>query len=377
MDKSYEKIMKLIEASNMGKKIKIRLRQKNSDKYSVYLDFFQNEKREYIYLKRYICCLKETYNNDSETLRYVISFRDNKERELLLDETGFKLKKESAQKADYLEVFKNQISLRKGSTQNKWNTVYKHLIQFTNGVCSIEDIDEDFCRNFYEYINKIGKNSTPKIYFKVFTASLNQLCLKEIIPVNPAKKITMHSDIKSKLSGNKYKKKEFLLIEELNQLISNPINNKQVMNAFLFSCFTGLRFEDIKALLFTDIIEKHLYIRQLKTEEDERLKLNETALKILEEQRELMEKSNDFVFKLSDNKVTNKYLKRWTQLAGITKKITFHCSRHTFATLCISNDVDLYTVSKLLGHKDISSTQIYAKLVDKKKDEAIDKLPKL
>lgn len=68
---------------------------------------------------------------------------------------------------------------------------------------------------------------------------------------------------------------------------------------------------------------------------------------------------------------------RWAVLAGINKHITFHCARHTFATLCLTYDIDLYTVSKLLGHRDIKTTQIYAKLIDKKKDEAIDKLPKI
>ena len=64
-------------------------------------------------------------------------------------------------------------------------------------------------------------------------------------------------------------------------------------------------------------------------------------------------------------------------LSGIEKNISFHTSRHTFATLSLTYDVDIYTVSKLLGHSDVRITQIYAKLIDKKKEEAIDKLPTL
>ena len=63
------------------------------------------------------------------------------------------------------------------------------------------------------------------------------------------------------------------------------------------------------------------------------------------------------------------------QKAGINKRITFHCGRHTFATMCLTYDIGIYTVSKLLGHTDVKHTQIYAKLIDKKRDEAIDKLP--
>jgi len=119
-----------------------------------------------------------------------------------------------------------------------------------------------------------------------------------------------------------------------------------------------------------------LYIRQFKTQEDERMKLPSVARNIINEQKTL-QKGSDLVFNLIDNKAVNKHLRRWVEAAGIKKKITFHCARHTFATMCLTNDVDIYSVSKLLGHKDLQSTQIYAKLIDKKKDEAIDKLPQL
>ena len=73
----------------------------------------------------------------------------------------------------------------------------------------------------------------------------------------------------------------------------------------------------------------------------------------------------------------NQILKSWTKNAGINKNLTSHIARHTFATLSLSSGADLYTVSKLLGHKDIATTQIYAKIIDKKKEEAVDMLPAL
>ena len=69
-----------------------------------------------------------------------------------------------------------------------------------------------------------------------------------------------------------------------------------------------------------------------------------------------------------------KPLKRWIQSAGITRNITFHCFRHTYATLQLSNGTDIYTVSKMLGHRDLKTTQIYAKIIDKTKLEATDKI---
>jgi site-specific recombinase XerD len=64
------------------------------------------------------------------------------------------------------------------------------------------------------------------------------------------------------------------------------------------------------------------------------------------------------------------YLSAWLKAAGITKKITFHCFRHTFATLQLTNGTDIYTVSKMLGHSNLKYTQVYAKVVDEKKDKA-------
>jgi integrase len=121
----------------------------------------------------------------------------------------------------------------------------------------------------------------------------------------------------------------------------------------------------------------YLKFKQQKTNEYERLKLNNNALEILSSQRKSDGKYRLLVFNLPGNVTINRQLRKWISKTKINKHISFHCSRHTFATLCLTYDVDIYTVSKLLGHRNIQTTQIYAKLIDKKKDEAIDKLPTL
>jgi len=71
----------------------------------------------------------------------------------------------------------------------------------------------------------------------------------------------------------------------------------------------------------------------------------------------------------------NDQLQKWMNAAGINKKITFHCARHSFAMLHLSINTDIYTVSKLLGHKHLRTTEIYAKVIDKKKIEPVNRIP--
>ena len=83
------------------------------------------------------------------------------------------------------------------------------------------------------------------------------------------------------------------------------------------------------------------------------------------------QQSDEVVFpNFPDVKLIPYYLNPWIKAAGITKKITFHCFRHTFATLQLTNGTDIYTVSKMLGHSNLKHTQVYAKIVDEKKEKA-------
>src|ERR1041385_202252 len=117
-----------------------------------------------------------------------------------------------------------------------------------------------------------------------------------------------------------------------------------------------------------------IVFKQKKTKQQEYLPITEQARELLGE-RGIPEER---VFTgLKYSAYVNVELQRWVMKAGITKRITFHCARHTHATLLLSNGVDIYTVSKLLGHKQISTTQIYGKIIDQKKIEAINLLPKL
>jgi integrase len=147
--------------------------------------------------------------------------------------------------------------------------------------------------------------------------------------------------------------------------------------AFLFSSLTGLRFSDIKALKWKNISfdsQNGYTIKfiQQKTKGLEHLPISEQAIKIIGERK----LDNELVFNnLIYSAYHNKILHRWIEKAGIEKHITFHCARHSFATLQLTFNTDIYTVSKLLGHRYLKTTEIYAKVIDKKKINAVANMP--
>ena len=169
--------------------------------------------------------------------------------------------------------------------------------------------------------------------------------------------------------------RQYLTTSELRALYSTPCEKNDVKRAFLFSCLTGLRISDIITLEWSNIINENgavfVAFRQQKTKELQRVFLNTDALAIVGERGE------GRVFTLPHRSDINEVVARWVADAGITKHITFHCARHTFATSLLSAGVDIYTTSKLLGHTSVKTTQIYAKVVDEKKKQAVDLLPKL
>jgi integrase len=168
-------------------------------------------------------------------------------------------------------------------------------------------------------------------------------------------------------------KKEYLTLDELKKLANAPCDIPVLKSASLFSCMTGLRISDILKLEWSEIVpaSEGGYCMRLRTEKTE----TETTLPISDEAMNLCgEQSHGKVFKGLQRSMTQRPLKDWIKQAGIDKKITFHCFRHTFATLQIALGTDIYTVSKMLTHKNVTTTQIYADLVSSKKRESANKI---
>ena len=171
-------------------------------------------------------------------------------------------------------------------------------------------------------------------------------------------------------------KRTFLSLSELNQLVKADCPNPILKQASLFSALTGLRFSDIEKLKWSEVIHNKdsgysLEFQQQKTKSNEYLPISEQAYSLLGEPKEPQQK----VFEgLKYSAHQNSLLLKWVISAGIQKHLTFHSFRHTYATLQLEADTNLYTVSKMLGHKDIKTTQIYAKVVDQSKRQATNKI---
>ena len=213
---------------------------------------------------------------------------------------------------------------------------------------------------------KLGVNSASS-YYKCFISVLKEASLKKIIDKDVLEAIDF---IKEEETF-----REYLTEEELKTLWNTECEDPQLRRAAFFSVFTGLRFGDIKKLtwekVFVDNVQGYyINLNTSKTKSKDNLPIPEEAYKLLKQEGT----KEGIVFKGLVYSKTLRPLKNWMKETGISKHITFHNFRHTFATLQLANGTDIYTVSKLLGHKNISTTQIYAKVIDKTKIESTNKI---
>ena len=190
---------------------------------------------------------------------------------------------------------------------------------------------------------------------KFIKSILNKAVLAGMIKENVFDKIPL-----GRTDGNR----EFLTINELESLselyYKNELkpNKNNVLRYFLFCCYTGLRFSDIKNLRFNDILDnKYLSIKMVKTKEKVTIPLTEKAKYLIPKSSFKMQ----YVFKVLHDQPTNRYLKDIMKVAEINKSISFHCSRHTFATVSKTLGMEYDVISRILGHTDIKTTKVYTK----------------
>ncbi|MEM7550413.1 MAG: site-specific integrase [Bacteroidota bacterium] len=372
--------------------MKVTLRQKKISKgmISLYLDFYpplvdpetkKSTRREFLklYLHEKPRGVLEK-NHNKETKIQAESIRSSRQLDIQANRFDFIFK--DTKQIDFLSFFKKLTGQRWKSDGNhgNWLSTYNYLERFANGQCSTGDIDKAFCEGFKEYLKtttsikskskKLSQNSQAS-YFSKFSVAIEEAFKKGHLKENYMLKIDA---IKQKET-----EREFLTLEELKALYNTECEFPQLKTAAIFSALTGLRWSDIVNLTWAELqyseINGH-FIRFIheKTDRPQTLNISQQAADILGYPRN----REDKIFQgLKYSAWTNLKLSEWVMHAGITKKITFHCFRHTYATLQLSLGTDIYTVSKLLNHKNVKTTQIYAKVIDQRRKEAAERIPDL
>lgn len=367
--------------------VKVTLRKKpiTADRQTLFLDYYPPiphpetgilSRREF--LKLYVFDKAKTpidKKHNTETLALANNIRAKRQLAVQQQEYGF-LSQEK-QQADFIQYFKSLIDKRDGSNSGNWLSALHYLKSFTSGSIRFKELDEPFCKEFKEYLLQATSTRSTKANLSQNTAvsyySKFRFALKQAY-----KDGYLKNDVNGRIDGIKpaETERQYLTLEELQKLVYTDCTLPILKQAALFSALTGLRHCDIQKLIWSEIQHSnsegyYIRFRQKKTKGAETLPIPEQAFLLLGDRGN----PNEQVF--TDLKYSawhNQHLSKWLGKAGITKEITFHCFRHTYATLQISAGTDLYTVSKMLGHREIKTTQVYAKIIDKLKQEATNKI---
>jgi len=374
----------------MATKVTLREKPISKERLSLYLDFYpaiqhpetgHQTRREFLnlYLFEKARSPIEKQHN-SETRRIAEQIWQQRQNTINKPEIYSEFEKEQIRikdlaELDFLEYFKSLVKKRKGKTFYGWDSVRIYLENYSGGSLKFRELNEYFLEGFKEFLLSTNSQRTKK------TALSHNSAVSYFTKVKASLKIAyrdglLQTDLNAKVQAIKSDetKREYLSIQELNQLAKTPCNDPLMKKAALFSSLTGLRFSDIQKLTWgelTHVQEQGYFInfKQKKTGGVEVLPISDQAFSILGERGE----RDQIVFVgLHYSASNNRHVAQWIGAAGITKYITFHNFRHTYATLQLTGGTDIYTVSKMLGHKDLKTTQIYAKVVDQAKRTASD-----
>lgn len=372
--------------------ISVNLRKKriNNGKLSLYLDFYppiinsngKKTRREFLGLSIYENPkgqIEKQHNKNTEGIAESIATKKSIELnrpEIYNDMEKAQLEKKNKESQNFIDYIKKIADRRNGSNYQNWVSAIMYLEHYTNGKLLFKDITLTFAEDYKHFLlttNSLKRKdtnlsqNTALSYFTKFKTALKQAFIDEILS----------TDINSRIKNIKEKEtnRTYLTIEELNRLVKTDCKNDLLKRASIFSALTGLRFSDVKNLSWKNIYktndEYYINFIQKKTDGVEYSPISEQAFNLLGERQNDSEK----VFNgLKYSAYLNKQLTEWLKDAEITKDITFHSFRHTYATLQLANGTDLFTISKMLGHKNLKTTQIYAKIVSESKKQTTNKI---
>lgn len=366
----------------------LRKRLRSNGTEALYLDICRDGKRTNEYLKLYLIPerTREDKLKNKETLKLAEAMRAKRVVEIQSKDFGFDLS--THEDARFLDIMRRLIDRKEGTTKTSWQNCLSHILKYEpNENITFREITPQWVRGFRDYLDnramqwdidtrkrevepKPISQGTKALMFQKFCTVFNIAMREGIIRLNPTTGVERFKEPESD--------REFLTIEEIKLLRKTPPPDEDLAQAFFFSCLTGLRWSDIVKLKWDEVQYLHggtrIVFKQQKTGGLEYLDLNPQAAAMLGERGN----PDDNVFpRLGPIQAARISIAAWVRSAGINKHITFHCARHTFAVMMLDLGVDIYTVSKLLGHKSIETTQVYAKILDKNKKAAVDRIPNI
>lgn len=378
----------------MGITVHLRERkQSQGGKISLYLEFYKGTMktasgkvkavRDYEYLDLYLVDKPKTPTDKEQNKKIqelANSIKCKRELEIKNGQYGFA--PDFKVKAVFLDYFKEAVKKREDSKGNSgnWKSALIHLTNYLNSNyhpgLTFSEIDQRFCNGFKTYLKEQAKaksgeplcSSSQNSYYAKFKACLKQAVRDQVIQNNPSEEIVLPRIVSHK--------REYLTHEELQKLAKAQCRYDVLKRAFIFSCLTGLRWSDIQKLSWREVQKIgdgwRIVFHQQKTKGLQYLDISQQARDLLGEAGNADERV--FVG-LKYSAYMNTALAQWILRAGITKDITFHCARHTYAVLQLNYGTDIFTLSKMLGHQEIKTTMIYSQIMDEKRLQAANCIP--
>lgn len=377
----------------MGKSI-VTLRKKaiSKGRMSLYLDFYPpvwdenlNDFSRREFLKLYVYQKPaDQYQKlaNTENLHAAEMIRARRQNEINKSEIYSAFEKDQMQlqakgNESFLKYYKMIGQKKEGNNLSIWNCAISHFERFLGGKDLLfKDVTVTLIEDYRDYLLKaksmrknkkqISRNTALSYYNKIKTT------LKGAYREDKLK-----TDVNAKISSIKEleSQRNFMTLEETRRLFETPCPNNLVRKISMFSVLTGIRYVDIAKLTWSEMhyIENdgyYIVFRQKKTEGAESMPISDKAFDLLGKRKG----EKELVFKGLNKWDVDRVLPIWVALSGIRKHITFHCFRHTYATLQITAGTDIFTVSKMLGHRSVKTTQVYARVIDQKKREAANRI---
>jgi len=348
----------------------LRKRKNEDGSTSLLLDIYHNGKRSYEFLKE-LKLMKVTTPLDrvenKDRLKLAEQIKNKREQQLQGDD--YEITPAFKKGVDFIQYFDNYLTIYNKKDKRVINGCFGKFKEFMQekGIKSLttKQVDENLVIEFKDFLEDTLNGETPANYFKKFKRVLQYAVKQKVISFNPALDVSV--------KRNESIKKDILSFDEIRLLAATQVTNEQVKKAFLFSCYTGLRFCDIIQLKWKHIQGHMVNIMQQKTSKPVSIDIHENAKPLLGKRG----KPDELVFMLPSHNACLKNLTTWCKKAGVDKKITWHCARHSFATNIIFYGSDVNSASSLLGHSSLTYTQRYIRVVASLKEKAIANLPRI